>query len=134
MILRCPLDPGSINVQWQKDKFGLGFDAELGGYPRYRYLQSEGSCDLVIEEVNMKDNDLYTCTAVYPGQGMTVVRTVELVVLVGVSQPVILQDNPLTLLEGQTVTLKCISQGKPAPDVSSDVAPEILELRLSDTV
>ena len=118
VMLRCPLDAGSINVQWQKDKFGLGFDAELPGYPRYRYLQSEGGCHLVIEKVNMKDNDLYTCTAVYPGQGMTVVRSVELVVMVGVSQPVILQDNPLILLEGQQVTLKCISQGKPIPDVS----------------
>ena len=125
VTLRCPLDIGSINVQWQKDKFGLGFDAELPGYPRYRYLQSEGGCHLVIEKVNMKDNDLYTCTAVYPGQGMTVVRSVELVVMVGVSQPVILQDNPLTLLEGQTVTLKCTSQGKPAPDVSYDVSLEI---------
>ena len=67
----------------------------------------------------MNDTDLFTCTAVYPGKGMTVVRSVELVVMVGVSQPVILQDNPLILLEGQQVTLKCISQGKPAPDVSS---------------
>ena len=118
VTLGCPLDTGSTNVQWQKDNFGLGFEAELPGYPRYRYLQSEGRCDLVIEMVNMNDTDLFTCTAVYPGKGMTVVRSVELVVMVGVSQPVILQDNPLILLEGQQVTLKCISQGKPAPDVS----------------
>ena len=119
VTLGCPLDTGSTNVQWQKDNFGLGFEAELPGYPRYRYLQAEGRCDLVIEKVNMNDTDLFTCTAVYPGKGMTVVRSVELVVMVGVSQPVILQDNPLILLEGQQVTLKCISQGKPAPDVSS---------------
>ena len=118
VTLRCPLDIGSINVQWQKDKFGLGFDPELPSYPRYRYLQSEEGCHLIIEKVIMRDNDLYTCTAVYPGKGMTVVRSVELVVMVGVSQPVILQDNPLTMLEGQTITLKCISQGKPAPEVS----------------
>ena len=118
VTLGCPLDTGSTNVQWQKDNFGLGFEAELPGYPRYRYLQAEGRCDLVIEMVNMNDTDLFTCTAVYPGKGMTVVRSVELVVMVGVSQPVILQDNPLILLEGQQVTLKCISQGKPAPDVS----------------
>ena len=118
VTLGCPLDTGSTNVQWQKDNFGLGFEAELPGYPRYRYLQAEGRCDLVIERVNMNDTDLFTCTAVYPGKGMTVVRSVELVVMVGVSQPVILQDNPLILLEGQQVTLKCISQGKPAPDVS----------------
>ena len=119
VTLGCPLDTGSTNVQWQKDNFGLGFEAELPGYPRYRYLQAEGRCDLVIEKVTMNDTDLFTCTAVYPGKGMTVVRSVELVVMVGVSQPVILQDNPLILLEGQQVTLKCISQGKPAPDVSS---------------
>ena len=95
VTLGCPLDTGSTNVQWQKDNFGLGFEAELPGYPRYRYLQAEGRCDLVIERVNMNDTDLFTCTAVYPGKGMTVVRSVELVVMVGVPQPVILQDNPL---------------------------------------
>ena len=124
-ILRCPLDIGSKTVQWQKDGFGLGFNASLLEYPRYRYLKSEETCDLVIEKVNMKDSAHYTCTAVYPGNEMTVVRSVELVVMVGVSQPVILQDNPLILLEGQSVTLKCISQGKPSPDVSLDVSLDI---------
>lgn len=116
VTLRCPLDIGSTSVQWQKDNFGLGFEAGLPGFPRYRYLRSEDRCDLVIEKVQMNDTDLFTCTAVR--KGMTVVRSVELVVMVGVSKPVILQDNPLILLEGQQVTLKCISQGKPAPDVS----------------
>ena len=73
----------------------------------------------------MKDSAHFTCTAVYPGNEMTVVRSVELVVMVGVSQPVILQDNPLILLEAQSVTLKCISQGKPSPDVSLDVSLDI---------
>lgn len=118
VVLRCPLHTGSLTVQWQKDRFGLGFDPQLSSFPRYSYDQSQAGCDLVIKEVDIKDGGLFTCTAVYPGQGMTVVSSVELVVMVGVSQPQILQDNPVTLVEGHTVVLKCMSQGKPAPDLS----------------
>ena len=121
VTLQCPLEAGSLTVQWQKDRFGLGFDPELSSFPRYTYVRSEASCDLVIEEVNIKDGGLYTCIAVYPGAGVTVASSVQLEVMVGVSQPQILQDNPLILLEGQKVVLKCMSQGKPAPDVSRDL-------------
>ena len=115
--LVCPLEAGSLTVQWQKDDFGLGFDPTTS-FPRYSYARSSLTCDLVIEEVNMKDSGVFTCIAVYPGQQVSVASSVRLEVMVGVSQPQILQDSPVVVVEGEEAVLRCMSQGKPAPEVS----------------
>ena len=70
----------------------------------------------------MKDSGVFTCIAVYPGQQVSVASSVQLEVMVGVSQPQILQDSPVVVVEGEEAVLRCMSQGRPAPEVSESQA------------
>ena len=87
-----------------------------------RYDKVSGGCHLEIERVMLSDGATYTCTVytggargqggystlvytecVGAGAGILVVSRVELEVLVGVSQPQILQHNPIVMVEGDKV-------------------------------
>ena len=87
-----------------------------------RYDKVSGGCHLEIERVMLSDGATYTCTVytggargqggystlvytgcVGAGAGILVASRVELEVLVGVSQPQILQHNPIVMVEGDKV-------------------------------
>ena len=68
--LPCPLENNEINtvsIQWQKDRFGLGFDPKLPEYSRFKCQPSEDSLDLVISDLQISDTGTYECT-IYTGE------------------------------------------------------------------
>ena len=122
ITLPCPLDTETSGgqVQWQRGGFGLGFDLADPGFTRFRYQRSEASCDLLIDPVTLEDHSDFTCS-VFSGGKVQVASIVSLEVrqdlttnayinacaqvLVGVSQPQILQNTPVVMVEGDTVSL-----------------------------
>lgn len=89
-------------MQWQKDDFGLGFKGDSRN-PRYVYSDFVTNMDLTITGVRLEDAGYYKCL-VYTSHNLTIASSVKVEVMIGVTKPEILQNNPLVLLEGDEVS------------------------------
>ncbi|XP_076305226.1 nephrin-like [Tachypleus tridentatus] len=115
-ILHCQVGNLQGAVQWSKDGFLLGFEADIPGYKRYSMLVDveKGIYNLRVRKVKLEDEGEYQCQ-VRPAHNEVPIRAAaRLIVLVPPDQLTIngrATHETIKVHKGERINMGCSSQG-----------------------
>ncbi|XP_076257227.1 neural cell adhesion molecule fasciclin 2 isoform X2 [Rhynchophorus ferrugineus] len=103
-IIKCKVNGNPYpTIDWYKGDQAIGENT-----PKY-FRREDG---LYITNVTEQDDGIYKCSAVVPSTGVYKIRNIKVEVLVA---PKITPMEPVSVIEGETATIKCSASGKPPP-------------------
>ncbi|CAH1797854.1 unnamed protein product [Owenia fusiformis] len=122
VILPCEVNNAVGMVQWTQDKFALGTERDLPGYPRYSIIGSQdlGEYNLMISNAQLMDDGVWECQ-VTPTEYTIGLRSeaAKLTVFVPPDEPTIDGEPNVEVTATQPVNLTCTANnGKPAAKIS----------------
>ena len=122
ILLACRVVNKIGNLQWTRDKFGLGTDRELKMYPRYTMTgnDEEGDYSLQIKSVSLEDDAQFQCqVGASDGVRGIVSRVATVTVYVPPEAPVIAENEIIHTTAGTRKEITCeAANGKPAAELT----------------
>lgn len=106
-------------------------DQSGGGFDRYQWrrngviVQDGTESILSIETLSSGDGGEYTCTAVPRSMNCTEMSPVTIVTTEPSITDVEPESGPLTLIEGEPLTLRCFAEGWPTPTLQWSSIPDL---------